>query len=84
LLNGDRQTDRQFEIEGYPSRCARIQFIFIVRHTQCYKVRIMQLTPKLHVSTPWGHLQAYKICVVKGAFVQTCVFTNAPCTTHIL
>jgi len=38
--------------------------------THSCKVRIMQLTPKLHVSTPWGHLQAYKICVVQGTFVN--------------
>jgi len=30
----------------------------------------MQLTPKLHVSTSWGHLQAYKICVAQGTFVN--------------
>jgi len=38
--------------------------------TQCCKVTIMQLAPKLHVSTPWGHLQDYKICVVQGTFVN--------------
>jgi len=30
----------------------------------------MQLTPKLHVSTPWGHHQGYKIRVVQGTFVN--------------
>ena len=38
------------------------RMLFIVRLTQQYDVRLsyVQLT-KLHVSTPWGHIQAYKI-----------------------
>jgi len=39
-----------------------ITLLFIVRLTQQYDVKLsyVQLI-KLHVSTPWGHLQAYKM-----------------------
>jgi len=39
----------------------KITMLFIVRLTQQYDVKLsyVQLT-MLHVSTPWGHLQAYK------------------------
>ena len=51
-------------------------FLFIIRiycpsyTTHCCKVRIIQLTPKLHVSTPRSHLQAYNVCVLQGTFVN--------------
>ena len=47
---------------GVLSRCAKITILCIVRLTQQYDVKLghIQLV-KLHVSTPWGHLQAYKI-----------------------
>jgi len=36
--------------------------LFIVRLTQQYDVKLSCIElMKLHVSTPWGHLQAYKI-----------------------
>ena len=40
----------------------RFPMLFIVRLTQQYDVKLsyVQLI-KLHVSTSWGHLQAYKI-----------------------
>jgi len=52
---------------GVPSRCAKITMLFIVRLTQQYDVKLgyIQLM-KLHVSTPWGHLQAYKILIIQG------------------
>ena len=39
-----------------------VSMLFIVRLTQQYDVKLgyVQLM-KLHVSSPWGHLQAYKI-----------------------
>jgi len=69
--------------------CKNTIYIYCPSHTtQCCKVRIMQLTPKLHVSTPWGHLQAYKIwyhsryvckCYLRDPVVA---FTNVPCTVQ--
>ena len=45
--------------------------LFIVRLTQQYDVKLgyihVQLM-KLHVSTPWGHLQAYKIRIIQGTY----------------
>ena len=51
---------------GVPSRCANITMLFIVCLTQQYDVKLSyaQLI-KLHVSTPWGHLQAYKIQIIQ-------------------
>jgi len=45
------------EIVGYPSRCAKVTMLFIVRLTQRSDVKLSYI----HVSTPWGHPHAYKI-----------------------
>ena len=52
--------------------------LFIVRLTQQYDVKLsyVQLI-KLHVSTPWGHLQAYKIWIIQGT-------SEVPRMIHIL
>jgi len=52
---------------GVQSRCANTTMLFIVRLTQQYDVKLsyVQLI-KLHVSTSWGHLQAYKIRIIQG------------------
>jgi len=53
---------------GVPFHCANITMLFIVRLTQQYELSYVQQYElsyvqliKLHVSTPWGHLQAYTI-----------------------
>jgi len=42
---------------------------FIVRLIQQYDVKLCYIQlMKLHVSTPWGHLQAYKIRIIQGTY----------------
>ena len=53
---------------GVPPRCAKITMLFIVRLTEQYDVKLCYIQlMKLHVSTPWGHLQAYKI-IIQGTY----------------